>query len=439
MNKAQKVLGICMGLALILLTVAPAAAHGGGPKDGDIDNRTPVTICHATSSQTNPFTNPTVDESSIVKSSGHDGHGGDIIPAFTYYQWGVVGQEYGDWSSWHFYTLGTNPPPNTDTEQYRVVGFFIKRIEQRTRELEDVKGWVEKHYAGKNLNTLYGWGATGAEVLANGCEVPPPPYETCDETGDWVLVNTSDFTFNPDTGLMERTLSYEKYDARDQSLCDTKQVTETRPPDQRYFADATCEGWEVFKTGEGIDGDELIDAGVWENPLEDESFLYEEYGIQIDEPRDCFEIGEDFSFEADCDAWKVFALTLVDGEVVASELIDQGEWRNVYRQESVTVVVDEQEIKFYEPVECVKCKRTAIGEMFTLIGPNGEVGYLASYSQRPDGGFYIPNVESQEACLGFVAVSAPHGEIIYRDCSGDLNIVCVRCMGGADGIEGAYR
>jgi len=281
-----------------------------------------------------------------------------------------------------------------------------------------------------------------------------PCYETCDETvalepvityGEW-----SDWTFDPDTGLMERsrtkTTTTVFVDARDgKTPCGDPEVVEeqqeeTRDPEQRFFAEATCEGWQVFQTGEGIDGDELIDAGVWENPLVDESFFHEEYDLQIDEPQDCFEIGDDVSFEADCDAWKVFALTLVDGEVVASELIDQGEWGNPYRQERVVVLFDEQEITFYEPVECVQCKRVAIGELFLLIGPNGEQGWLASYQRNPNtGDWAIPNVGAQQQCLGFVAVAAPEGKTIYRDCNGEINLVCYRCTGGGDGIPGAYK
>ena len=58
-----------------------------------------VTLCHRTNSETNPYVRITVSISSVVKSSGHDGHNGpvfraglkaakikwgDIIPSFTY-------------------------------------------------------------------------------------------------------------------------------------------------------------------------------------------------------------------------------------------------------------------------------------------------------------------------------------------------------------------
>jgi hypothetical protein len=39
---------------------------------------TPITICHATGSATNPFVEITIDENGL---HGHDGHDGDIIPA----------------------------------------------------------------------------------------------------------------------------------------------------------------------------------------------------------------------------------------------------------------------------------------------------------------------------------------------------------------------
>ncbi len=88
----------------------------------------PVTLCHATDSNTNPYVKITVDDDAVIKD-GHNGHNGpvwnptlkpqhiswgDIIPAFDYY---------------------------------------------------DSNG-VLKHYAGKNL-------PAGASILANNCVVPP--------------------------------------------------------------------------------------------------------------------------------------------------------------------------------------------------------------------------------------------------------------------------
>jgi hypothetical protein len=82
-----------------------------------------VTLCHY-----NHGVNPwgpkpiTVDWDSVVKSSGHDSHANDIIPAFDY---------------------------------------WVKHDGQ----------WTQHHYDGKNLTTVWS-GATGAEILANGCSIP---------------------------------------------------------------------------------------------------------------------------------------------------------------------------------------------------------------------------------------------------------------------------
>ncbi len=86
-----------------------------GPAAGTASNG--IAICHATSSEKNPFVGETPDVSGIL--NGHDGHPDDIIPPFTVIDNGS----------------------RTD-------------------------------YAGKNMNTLYGAGYTGAQVLANNCKIP---------------------------------------------------------------------------------------------------------------------------------------------------------------------------------------------------------------------------------------------------------------------------
>ncbi|HSP75798.1 MAG TPA: LPXTG cell wall anchor domain-containing protein [Cryobacterium sp.] len=69
MNKA--LVGLLAAGALTLAGVSPAFATQG---------HTPVTICHATGSETNPFVTITVDADS-VRYAGHLGHEGDLIPA----------------------------------------------------------------------------------------------------------------------------------------------------------------------------------------------------------------------------------------------------------------------------------------------------------------------------------------------------------------------
>ena len=51
-----------------------------------------MTICHATSSSGNPFTQNSVDKDGTV--SGHDGHPNDIIPPFDYLDNNGASQQY---------------------------------------------------------------------------------------------------------------------------------------------------------------------------------------------------------------------------------------------------------------------------------------------------------------------------------------------------------
>jgi hypothetical protein len=59
---------------MVALTIAPAYA-------GESPN---IQICHATSSDTNPYNPVTVSKNSIVKGTGHGADAKDIIPSFTY-------------------------------------------------------------------------------------------------------------------------------------------------------------------------------------------------------------------------------------------------------------------------------------------------------------------------------------------------------------------
>jgi len=59
---------------MVAFTLAPAHA-------GDSPN---IQICHATSSETNPYNPITVSKNSIIKGVGHGADTGDIIPPFEY-------------------------------------------------------------------------------------------------------------------------------------------------------------------------------------------------------------------------------------------------------------------------------------------------------------------------------------------------------------------
>jgi hypothetical protein len=77
------------------------------------------------------------------------------------------------------------------------------------------------------------------------------------------------------------------------------------------------------------------------------------------------------------------------------------------------------------------CPFNEIGELFLLHGPEGQRGWLASYQRNPNTGLWaIPNTGSQQRCLGWIAVNASEGRLIYADCNGNVNILTHRCEGG---------
>ncbi len=145
-------------------TVKVVSADGQHQYDVNIsDSTTPckpdqskVTLCHATGSQSNPYSTVDVAGSAVVKQNqldlnGHGQHEGDIIPAFDYY-------------------------------------------------LQNQQGsYVLHHYPGQNL------GNGGAATLANGCKVPDvhltaatptvnPP--TCQAAGSLNLPTQDHVTFS---------------------------------------------------------------------------------------------------------------------------------------------------------------------------------------------------------------------------------------------------
>jgi hypothetical protein len=73
------------------------------------DTSKKIYICHATGSNSNPYTRPEVSVSSIITldPNGHGGHGDDIIPPFTYVKQGVngsyPGQNWTTYGQWVYY------------------------------------------------------------------------------------------------------------------------------------------------------------------------------------------------------------------------------------------------------------------------------------------------------------------------------------------------
>ena len=113
---------LLLALGVVALSTSPALA---GEK---LHNGEKVTICHSPSSASNPWVKESPNVNSM-KDDGHidpsvdDTHADDIIPPFWY-------DVHDSGSDWH-----------------------------------------EEYYPGKNLSTNFG-GYTGAEILANGCNVP---------------------------------------------------------------------------------------------------------------------------------------------------------------------------------------------------------------------------------------------------------------------------
>lgn len=84
-----------------------------------------------------------------------------------------------------------------------------------------------------------------------------------------------------------------------------------------------------------------------------------------------------------------------------------------------------------------ECRERVVGYLFHLTGPSGEVADFASFSPRPEGGYYLPNAQSQQMCLGWVAVNANGGIEITVDCNGKSNVTLIRCDGG--GCSAVYQ
>ena len=78
--------------ACVLVGVALLFAAGCDNGEQSVEDANKVTICHATSSASNPYTRDRVAKDGAV--SGHDGHAGDIIPPFTYFDNAGVQHQY---------------------------------------------------------------------------------------------------------------------------------------------------------------------------------------------------------------------------------------------------------------------------------------------------------------------------------------------------------
>ncbi len=74
-----------LGLAVVGAAAGVLGVSSTGLANGEKPPKEKVTICHATGSDTNPYSRISVSEKSIIKDKGHGSHEGDVIPAFGEY------------------------------------------------------------------------------------------------------------------------------------------------------------------------------------------------------------------------------------------------------------------------------------------------------------------------------------------------------------------
>lgn len=159
------ILPIALVFGVVLMALSPIAVKATPP--GSCQHN-PVTICHATGSDTNPYTNPTVDDDAIF-SQGHTTHqdGRDIIPPFKYLMYEYIGSH--------------EECPTKDKDYWSLIQFSGMSC---SRELKGMFGRTYTFYAYPNVIEDYGcvehsftgqnWGVRGQAIWNNGCVVPTP-------------------------------------------------------------------------------------------------------------------------------------------------------------------------------------------------------------------------------------------------------------------------
>jgi len=356
-----KGLPIVLVLALFLLagsSVKLAEAHGGGG-----DN---VGICHSTNSPTNPFVY--IEPAKSADVSGHDKDGQDIIPPFGY----VAGYEHRH--GWWFFGCHYSGPWSPG----KAHGGGC--VEERT---------ILGTYPGKNMSTLY-QGFTGAEVLANGCVIPTPPYVPCSVTvaqppitspttwGPWLQLDEDTYTR---TGSFTVTTTY--LDSENvQLVCDIQVVTfpaeETKDGRYESFPTNNCEGWTetiLYYNPDGVEGGRDFDSALWANPYEIETAT-SSFGTQFAEPEECLYY-QDYKVNKtnDCTGWRIEVVP-ASGGTVKYDGPTAGTWLRDNKMESASVSgtitwLDQSTSKFSiaisEGPECYFCEMVPIYRMVALV------------------------------------------------------------------------
>lgn len=223
MKKFLKVLPLLVLLALVSVVGVAYADSQQCPA------HPAVTLCHATPphNAANGWNIMNIIAPAVFQQ-GHDGHDADIIPPFEWYETEVL-----------------------------------------------------HTYPGKNMSTLFGWGVTGAQILANGCVLPPDPFVPPDPITQTIYEVDCD-------GVM----------AQDQM------AVWIGGPDGGYG------DWE------NIGGPELVH--VWTDPL-----YYEVWG-EFTEPSECHDFSIKSHQAVDCEGYSR-AINLYDfGVYKAHLLFDQG-------------------------------------------------------------------------------------------------------------------
>jgi len=402
--------------ALTLLTVSVAQAT--------VQDK--VDICHATASESNPFTNPEVNKSSIIEGpNGHDTHSGDIIPVFTY----MVNEQTGTTSECHdeLVQVGTEDfcpssyPYMFAGKCWKSLWQSIPVLQRPVMELQQVCvnvpvfGDVAYTYPGKNLTTMYN-GATGAQVLANGCEIP---YVPCSETLPEQVISDSDwydvgdpYGFGPwiqvgptqyeSYGSQDeaRDIAYAIYDARDgTTVCSSRQenpkntyeVTKQEDGSLKLKTSNDCgkaQAWVQYFDPDGVKINGPKSTYRWILPLALETAELQVEGwnetVIITEKDKC--LGSDGMFDdINCEsATLCYRAFDYKGNLIAEEC-DDAAW-STRENESVVLVIGETEYSITKPSECVECRVSGYS-LVTL--PGNYPGYwIVPNSEFIEQGYY---------------------------------------------------
>jgi uncharacterized repeat protein (TIGR01451 family) len=132
-----------------------ASATASFPTHCSASPPTKVTICHATSSDQNPYDQISVDDDSIVKENGHDSHPKDIIPPFDYVADGVTkhyeGKNWND-AGMAIWNNGCNVPgPTPPTPTPKPISVSPTCIEDRGKTFDATFGYVNHNDAPVNI------------------------------------------------------------------------------------------------------------------------------------------------------------------------------------------------------------------------------------------------------------------------------------------------